>query len=160
MRLFDLSAVRGLWGSEPTPPSGEWTAIDIRRQTLRRIEASITRAEYTDAPPLAVLPAQPVAARQALDQVRLIEANIARLEDKILDLQQRILVANNNTAYQNELTQKSRRPCEPASAAQQRHELAERHHQRSAQVLHGACELSEQSLHVDLGRQGPPVDIE
>lgn len=106
MRLFELSAVRGLWAGEESAPPGEWTAIDIRRHQLQLIESAITRAEYTDALPLEPLSVNSAAARQALDQVRLGEANIARLEDKIVDLQQRIVVANNTAAYQTEKTQK------------------------------------------------------
>lgn len=107
MRLFELSAVRGLWGAEETAPAGEWTALDIRRHQLLAIDSGITRAEYTDSLPMSVLRMQQPETRQALDQTRLHEANIARLEDKVLDLQQRIAVANDTAAYQTELTQKT-----------------------------------------------------
>ncbi len=107
MRLFELSAVSGLWAGEEAAPAGEWTALDIRRHQLKAIDSGITRAEYSDALALAVLPAQPLSVRAALDQTRLIEANIARLEDKVLDLQQRIAVANDTAAYEAERTQKT-----------------------------------------------------
>jgi hypothetical protein len=102
LRAFGLSNVRGTWGTEPAPPSTEWTSIDIRKHRFRMISDVVTREGYTDRPALDALPAQAQPGLDKLAAVRRAEADVARFESVIADLERRLEVAENNERYVNE----------------------------------------------------------
>lgn len=102
LRAFGIANVRGTWGSEPTPPANEWTAIDIRKHRLRMISDVVTREGYTDHLTLESLPAQAQAMLDELEVVRHDEADVSRIEATIADLELRLEVAANNERYVHE----------------------------------------------------------
>lgn len=99
MRAFELSNVRGKWGSEAAPPANEWTALDIRKHRIRLVSDAVTRESYTDLAPLASLPAQKQSTLDNLTNVDRVERKVARLEETVADLRSRIEVARSNQPY-------------------------------------------------------------
>ncbi|WP_438010915.1 LamG-like jellyroll fold domain-containing protein [Sorangium sp. So ce321] len=99
MRAFEISDVRGKWGTESSPPATEWTSIDVRKHRIRLISDAVTRDSYTDVTALSSLPAQAQAVLTSLTRVDRAEAKVSRVEQQIRDLTERIDVVKSRARY-------------------------------------------------------------
>ncbi|HRI68312.1 MAG TPA: LamG domain-containing protein [Polyangium sp.] len=88
MRAFELANVQG-----------DFTAIDIRRHTIRQVSDAVTRRAFTDAPALTSLAAQSQAVVDLVDTVRTAEVAVGQREREVAECLAKLDVANNKAMY-------------------------------------------------------------